>query len=173
MEHKCECEHARSVSSVEASAYGDRYKDHVLEQYKVFLEGMEKNSERRRTVLQFFIGANTAIFALVGFTFDLGSPLTKLMARLAIAAAGVVVCIIFFYLFRSHKQLSSAKFRVIEQIEELLPLKPYSCEWSILKKNTEKTGYLSSSKLEALLTLIFGAGFLMFAALSYCAYRLS
>ncbi len=172
MEQSCECERARSVRSVAPKTYGGRYRDHVLEQYRMFLDGMEKNSDRRRTVVQFFIGANTALFALVGFTFELGSSLTKLAARLSITAAGILVCVLFYYLFKSHKQLASAKFRVIEQIEAMLPLKPHASEWFQLKRGRDPKVYFSFSRLEALLPVLFGVGYFVFGALSYYAFTL-
>lgn len=167
---QCECESLRNVHSVGETEYGDRYRDHAMEQYKLFIEGMEKNSDRRRSALQFFITANYALFVLVGLSVQLGNPNTKVASRSLIALAGITISVLFYYLFKSHKQLSGGKFRVIEQMEETLPFKPYSCEWEVLKRGKDKGIYFSFSKLEALLPVLFGAGYLAFGTLSWYAH---
>jgi hypothetical protein len=51
--------------------YGDDYNDHLFEQYKMFVESVEKTSDRRQHANDYFITINTALIALIGLSFQI------------------------------------------------------------------------------------------------------
>jgi len=53
--------------SADKGQYGDQYNEHLLEQYKIYVNSAEKNSEQRLKANEFFLAVNTAIVALLGF----------------------------------------------------------------------------------------------------------
>ncbi len=51
------------------------------------------------------------------------------------AVAGVVLALAWWALLRYYRRLNSAKFDVINQLEERLPATPFRDEWKILHPN--------------------------------------
>jgi hypothetical protein len=47
--------------------YGDNFKPHLLEQYKLYVEMADRISGRRQSANSFFLSVNTAIIAAVGY----------------------------------------------------------------------------------------------------------
>lgn len=50
--------------------YGDKYIEHLLEQYKIYISSTEKISDRRQKANEFFLALNTALVTLLGFVIS-------------------------------------------------------------------------------------------------------
>jgi hypothetical protein len=94
-----------------------------LDQYKLAVEMADRVSARRGAANSFFLTVNTALTALLGGT-DL---------RWYVPVAGIAFAGTWSALLRSYSDLNRAKFAVILQMEERLPVRLYGDEWSILK----------------------------------------
>lgn len=116
----------------------------LLAQWQTCVEMANATSQRRDTMNNIFMSLNIAIIAAVAFVWDLKS--------LLIMFAGIIVCILWIYLIRNYKLLNTAKFEIINSIEEKLPSAPFQSEWDILKKNEK---YYDSTKLEKILPYTF------------------
>jgi hypothetical protein len=57
---------------VSVSEYGDKYAEHLLEQYKLYVQMADKISERRQSAHRFFITVNTALIAFFGIVASPG-----------------------------------------------------------------------------------------------------
>src|SRR5713101_3008355 len=102
------------------------------EQYKLYLELLDKISERRQTANSFFLSINTGLCALIGYVFS-KEALAELRPLLwCVPVAGVLLSYFWLRLVRSYRDLNSAKFAVVHLIEERLPLAPYKAEWIAL-----------------------------------------
>jgi hypothetical protein len=136
--------------------YGSQYKEHLLEQYKLYLAGIEKISDRRLSANNYFIAVNTALLALVGFINQgkIENDYTSLIAT--VSTAGIIICIIFWFLIRSYKQLNTGKFEVLHKIEEKLPLSLYKFEWQVLKEGKSIQTYFPFSHIEGFIPWVFG-----------------
>ncbi|HOL87494.1 MAG TPA: hypothetical protein PLK32_09075 [Defluviitoga tunisiensis] len=136
--------------------YGDVYKDHLFEQYKLYVESIEKTSDRRQQANNYFLTINTALISLIGlsFQFKIFENVNWIKALLAIV--GIIICIVFWFLIRSYKQLNTGKFKVIHEIEKVLPLALYKYEWEILGKGEDKSKYYPFSHIELLIPWVFG-----------------
>ena len=77
-----------------------------------------------------------------------------------IAAGGVALCVAWWHLVRSYKQLNTAKFNVIHAIEGRLPLAPYDAEWVAVGRGEDPTKYQPFSHIELTVPWIFGALYL-------------
>ena len=53
--------------------------------------------------------------------------------KLAVAAAGIVFAIAWWWLLQSYRKLNRAKFEVINEIERRLPLGLFTAEWGRLE----------------------------------------
>jgi hypothetical protein len=124
--------------------YGKNYKEHLFEQYKIFVDGIEKTSDRRQHTNDYFLAINTALISLIGLSFQIKIFDTSPWLKSLIALIGLVNCVIFWYLIRSYKQLNTGKFTVIHEVEKLLPLALYKYEWEVLGKGKDKSKYYLS-----------------------------
>lgn len=116
----------------------------ILAQWQTCVEMANSVSQRRDTMNNIFVTLNLTIIAAVSLTWDIKS--------LFILVAGIVFCIIWLLLIRNYKMLNSEKFNVINNIEHLLPVKPFNDEWEKLKSNKK---YMDGTKIEKFLPLMF------------------
>lgn len=136
--------------------YGENFKQHLFEQYKLYIESIEKISDRRQVANSYFITINTALISLVGVLCQFKIIEHAFWMKLLIATMGVVICAIFWFLIRSYKQLNTGKFKVLHEIERRLPLTLYQYEWEILGEGLNKTKYYPFSHIELLIPWVFG-----------------
>lgn len=139
----------------DVSKYGDKYIEHLLEQYKLYVESADRISDRRQKTNEFFLGLNTALVALLGFiaTKLAGVPLKAVFICTSIA--GGVLCYCWYRIVRSYKGLNSGKFAVIHAIEKRLPLSLYATEWEVLKRGEDRSVYWPFTHIELFVPWVF------------------
>ena len=131
----------------------DQYQDHLLEQYKVYLESTDRISSRRQSANSFFVTINTALIALVSY-MHLGST-TSTKYYWLVALAGIAISYMWYRLIRSYRDLNSAKFKVIHQIEKQLPLSPFDAEWEAVSRGKDSSIYLPFTHIEIGIPWVF------------------
>lgn len=119
-------------------------KELLLNQWQTCVDMANSVSQRRDNMNNIFITLNLAIMAAVSITWDIES--------LFILIAGITICILWMLNIRNYKLLNTAKFNVINSIEEKLPSAPFKDEWQFLK-NSKK--YMDSTTLERILPITF------------------
>lgn len=135
--------------------YGDKFSDHLIEQYKVYLEMADRISARRQTANSFFVTLNTAIVALVGYV-NFGDKKAVAFYWL-ISVAGMTLSYMWYRLIRSYKDLNSAKFKVVHEIETKLPIAPYDAEWEAVERGENPKLYLPFTHIEIYIPWVFFA----------------
>lgn len=144
-----------SVKSNSELEYGELYKSHQFEQYKIFVSSAEKVSDMRLNSNKFFITINSLIVTLFGIFLDKLS-----WAVWIVPVLGVGLAILWIKSINNYSELNSAKFEIINEIEEGLPLDPYKREWDILENNEK---YKTLSKTEKWIPYLFiGAYIVLF-----------
>ena len=135
--------------------YGDKYIEHLLEQYKIYINSAEKISDRRQKANEFFLGLNTALVALLGFftTKTLQNEITGMLILASLA--GITMCYLWYRMILSYKGLNSGKFKVIHAIEARLPLALYDTEWEALGRGEDKKIYWPFTHIEEKVPWIF------------------
>jgi hypothetical protein len=135
--------------------YGDRYIEHLLEQYKIYISSAEKISDRRQKANEFFLGLNTGLVALLGFvaTRTAQSDISGLIALASIA--GTTMCYLWYRIIRSYKGLNRGKYNVIHMIEARLPLALYDTEWEMLGRGENRSKYWPFTHIELWVPWIF------------------
>jgi hypothetical protein len=113
---------AEAKAAVAAAELSGNY----FELYKLAVEMADRISARRGVANSFFLTINTALMALLG-TQDV---------RWYPAAAGIVICLTWWALLKSYRDLNRAKFEVILAMEANLPTKVYGDEWARLRKES-------------------------------------
>ena len=119
-------------------------KELLLNQWQTCVDMANSVSQRRDNMNNIFITLNLAIMAAVSITWDIKS--------LFILIAGITICILWMLNIRNYKLLNTAKFNVINSIEEKLPSAPFKDERQFLK-NSKK--YMDSTTLERILPITF------------------
>jgi len=133
--------------------YGERYQDHLLEQYKMYVASAEQNSSLRHSANNFFLTLNTALVSLFGILASSYTGLSKLWLQV-MPLAGILICWKWYALIMSYKQLNTGKFVVIHKLEEKLPAALYDYEWDVLKKG-DGTKYTPFTHIENQIPKIF------------------
>lgn len=143
--------------------YGDRYQDHVLEQYKLFVTTSQQISERRQQANNFLLTLSSSLVTLfVAFVSTFGSDRRNAL----VPVAGLFVCFVWHSLVKSYKSLNTAKFAVIHELEEQLPIALFRHEWYVCGRSKDKDKYIPLTRLERWIPWMFG---ILFAALTVYA----
>lgn len=107
------------------AVYGDRFHDHLLEQYKLYVESAQKVSEKRISASNYLLTVSSSLLTLFGIVV---TQMTG-MWLIIIPIAGLLVSLAWYSMVRSYKDLNSAKFKVIHELESHLPAAVFAYEW--------------------------------------------
>ncbi len=114
--------------------YGERYNDHLLEQYELSVQMADHVSDRRSSSNQFFLAANSVLVSLVALAFGTqraNLDIVGTTVRLS-AVVGMLFSLVWFFVIDSYRRINTAKFAVINKLERALPAAPFSEEWRLL-----------------------------------------
>lgn len=131
-----------------------------FEQYKLYIEGIEKISDRRDSANKYFITINSSIFVLAGLVIQYTHE-NKRLFLIGLCVLGLFISIIFWCLINSYKQLNTGKFAMVHKIEQKLPLKLYKDEWKILGEGKNKKKYYPFSHIERLIPSLLGICYIL------------
>lgn len=138
------------------------YQEHIMEQYKLYVEMADRISARRNLANVFFLTLHTTLLGAVGFAFEkiqLVDP--KWLVSFPVLIL-IVLCVVWGWLIKSYRNVSSAKYRVIGEMEKRLPTSPYaSAEWKALGEGKDYKKYLPLTGIEIYVPIIFGLIYLM------------
>ncbi|MEU2869770.1 hypothetical protein ABZ769_11250 [Streptomyces olivoreticuli] len=103
----------------------------LLELYKTAVEMADRVSARRGVSNSFFLTVQTAFISVVA----LGGPRLASVwwASLVVTLAGAALSAAWWLQLKSYRDLNTAKFMVINKLEERLPVRIFSDEWANLK----------------------------------------
>jgi hypothetical protein len=116
----------------------DKYVAAIMEQYKLYVEMMDRVSARRGLANTFFLTLNSVIVTIIGIFWrnqPQDAPSWALIPFLIIVLGQ---CLAWRWLIQSYVSLNNAKLTVIGTLEERLPASPYwRAEWKALGDQTE------------------------------------
>ncbi|MGV9909740.1 RipA family octameric membrane protein [Streptomyces tendae] len=138
---------------------------HTLEIYKLAVEMADRTSARRASANSYFLTVQTALLSVAGLIGAYG-PAGKWWTDVTIAVAGLVLSAAWWLLLGSYRRLASAKFKVINSIENSLSTRPFSIEWEILRSDdrggsSKRKKYLRLGVVERLVPSVYGALFIV------------
>ena len=150
--------------------YGEKHDDHLLEQYKLYVEMADRVSQRRDQSNRFYVTIVSALAAIVVIIARFGVPENGALLEtgfLIIGLFGLALSVVWHFNIRSYRTLNSAKFDIINRIEKQLPYAGYNEEWDILSNPPSgRPRYQQLTRVEQFVPLIFTA---LFAALTVYA----
>lgn len=129
----------------------EKWHSHLLDQYKLYVEMADRISQRRTSANSYFLSVNSAILAFAGYLTSKDS--TEYLWLLAVA--GILLCVLWFNIITSYRNLNTAKWEVVQQIEERLPISPYAAEWEAVQKGRNPKLYRPLSHIERVVPWIF------------------
>lgn len=138
--------------AVQEAQYGEQYKADFMTQYRDFVASANQISNRRHQANQFFSSINTVLLMGSGFIENKDAAM-----HWQVAVAGALLCVIWRRMIIAYSNLNSAKFKVILEMEEYLPVATYKTEWKHLKKAGSKT----LSSVESLVPRLFIAAYIL------------
>ena len=134
--------------------YGEKFHEHLLEQYKLYVEMASRISVSRAKTNRFYISLLSGLLAVlsIGVNKDVFNNIQNIVF-LAVAILGLALCLLWYINLRSYRQLNSGKFKVIHEMERNLPCPCYNREWEILGEGKEGRKYLQLTQVEPYMLL--------------------
>ncbi len=151
------------VFRVDPENYGAKCGDHLFEQYKLYVELTSRISARRTIVNTFFLTCNTLLLITFGALHGVPGAITTLERWYVLfGLGGMVFCSAWWWIVKSFRQISAAKFQVIHLIEARLPLAMYDAEWKALGEGLNPRIFRPMSYVEGFIPAIFGIIYTVF-----------
>jgi len=127
--------------------------DHLLDQYKVFVETEERLVSRRQEENRFFLSVNALVLTVLSFLLKQGiSDRGAWVGVLLLGAAGLTLCYAWLRIIDSYRGLNEAKFAVIDGFERHLPARMFGAEWD----EAELREYQPFTRIERHVPFVFG-----------------
>lgn len=151
------------------ATYGQDYHSHVIEQYKLYVELADRVSQRRvNATTAFFASVNTLLLSGYGAlsTLKLGGE-TSNRGLALIAISGILLSFSWRGIVKSYRELVTSKFKVVHELEKLLPLRLFSAEWAALSEGISARRYASMTNIESSIPLMYIAIYLFILISSF------
>ena len=152
-----EKEEIKKLFSISEKDFGEKYRDFLFEQYKLFLQMTDNLNHRRSLANSFFLSVNTGLLSVLGLMANLGInslPVSGLWIFLG-AIGGGLFSYTWIRTVKSYSQLSYGKWTIIQEIEKRLPLSLYEVEWKILGEGKESELYKPLTDVEKSVPCVF------------------
>ncbi|MBU1229570.1 MAG: hypothetical protein KKA55_01935 [Proteobacteria bacterium] len=144
----------------------------LFEQYKLYVEMADRVSQRRITSNQFYSTALSGMFAALSLSASQNLCSQDRLAILTLAALlGLIVCAIWWFNIFSAKQLNSAKWKVVHELEKKLPVSPWDIEWDKLERGNNWKVYVKHTTVERFIPAAVSVPYVLL--LIYCIRHLN
>jgi len=153
---------------VDEKTYGEDYKEHLLEQYKLCVGAADMISDRRSASNTFYLTLISALIALIGVLSQVNKPISALYFWWValVSLSGIMFCLLWNTSIDCYRQINQAKYKVINEIEERLPAAAFAKEWSYLKAENKKAKYPELTLVERWIPVMFLVLFLILLIIS-------
>jgi hypothetical protein len=132
-----------------------------LEIYKLAVEMADRTSARRAVVNSYYLTVVAALISLFGLFRSLN--VNDSVGVILLAVSGFVISVTWWFVLRSFRLLSSAKYSVINSMEAELPAKIFGPEWDVLLLTGRSRGraYIRIGLTERVPPLLFAVLFIV------------
>lgn len=125
----------------------------LMQIYLHYASQTEKFIERRDATSRYFLTINSTLVAILGVALNLSGDGQQIWLA-SLAVAGVLICVLWWWIVRTYSILTGVRLDVIQRMEKNLPASPYTDE-SNEAESPKTRGYRSISKLESLVPWVF------------------
>ncbi len=123
----------------------------IFEEYKLYIQTVENNSNRRQIANNFFLSFNSILISGTGFLI----ATTGKSWLILLSLIGIISSFLWVTTINSYRQLNSGKFKVIQDLEEYLPYALFKKEWDYLGKGKIIKKYKKLTLVETGVPYIF------------------
>jgi hypothetical protein len=141
--------HLNSLIKLEKD-FGDKFKEQLIDQYKLLVENANRISSQRLISNSFYITLLTAVLAIYPILKETSA---KSYSLYILGFAGIGLSIIWWFSICSYRTMNSIKFKIINKIEEELPASPFKTEYEISKNAS--ISHITFTKVEAKVPWVF------------------
>ena len=127
-----------------------RTRQSLLDQYRLLVESSERVVARRQAANTFFLSINSALLIFAGVLLREGD-LTSVAGGgvgAGLSVLGFFICLAWWRMVTSFRQLNAAKFKIIHLLEEHLPAAVFAAEWGALGRGLDPSLYRPFTGLE-------------------------
>lgn len=151
----------------------------LLEQYRLYVEMLDKISERRGQANNFYISllsATLALLSILGNKDILPKNKSTDISVILLGASilGIALCFLWYFNIRGYALLVKRKIQVIHEMERYLPFSAYSRESTLWNAEIKREAHIFKpiriSRLEQFIAICFGTVF--FILLIYSSFNL-
>lgn len=153
--------------AVSEKEYGPEYRAHLMDQYKLYVQMSDRVSERRTEANRYLLTVNAFLITLYGLSTSSAS-IEKGIWLYVVPLAGIAVCLTWLATIKSHRDLNTAKFKVIHELEQGLPAALYYREW-VLAEEGKGSAYKPISHIEEVIPWVFAALYALLALFALCS----
>ena len=126
------------------------------------------------TANSFFLTLHTGIFGLAVSLAGLSTgKFHSELASFIVSVFGVGFAIVWMLLLESYRQINSAKYSVLNDLEQLLPVAPYAVEWNLLAEGKDSKKYRQLTNVEKTIPALFVVGHILAIGLASYLIRQS
>ena len=129
----------------------DLYRNHLLEQYKVYASRINGELSRSETINGFFLTISTALLTAPLLFLKLGAEVEHW--NLVVGTLSIFVSIIWWLTLLSISKWQTAMFETIQSIETRLPVAPFTEEWRVNLR--EGKSYLKIRSIKLSVPIVF------------------
>ena len=129
--------------------------DQYISIYKIYLEMADRISSRRERTNSFFLSINTAIIGFIGYLTGTDKISGDYILFSLVGLSGIVLSFLWYRIIRSYRDINNAKFKIVHEIEQKLPLRPFDAEWEAVGRGKNRKLYLPFTHIEVFIPWIF------------------
>lgn len=126
---------------------GGEYPQYLFEQYKLYVETIDRMSSRRLLAHAFFISLNLIAIATFSTSFKEQGLMPSLIALTPLMVVSLL-CVVWWKIADTYRRINFGRVKAIRELEKLLPVVPYEAEWSAKWKDKPSRLYSSLIGLE-------------------------
>lgn len=130
-------------------------KEELLELYKLHSKFANDVTKIRCDSNKFYVSLLTLNISFISVLKSFMDDSSHLVAIFSIFS--ILICLVWYFNITSYKKLNSGKFKMLNELENKLSIKPFYIEWNYLKSDKKK--YTKLTSVEKLLPLLFALPF--------------
>ena len=139
------------------SEYVESYSNHLISQYKLYVEMADRISQRREQSNRFYVGVLAGMITFIAVLTRLDISVNVWAVVFLVAGLlGSGISVVWLVNIQSYRALSTAKFAVINELEKSLPAQGFARGWNLLQCSDSSIRYLQLTRVEQIVPGILG-----------------
>ena len=137
--------------------YKGNYENDLLEQYKIYVELMDRINERIQRSYYAFLTVNSAIVGGIGY-FQIHNAYDSVFAYIPLAIISylaLMFCLAWSISIKTLRRLYEKRFKIIDLIEERLPLSLFNAELMLLEDENDSKSKAVYARMETITLSLF------------------